>query len=120
DNGFIRRGLYPHIGVVRKQFPCVMVITQRRMQNAKHLTLNALVENGEYDFHAIVEITPHQVGAAQIQAILWRRILEIKDAAVLKVTPHHTANANIFTETGQTGTQTANATNQQIDLYIRL
>src|SRR5213076_865339 len=77
------------------------------------------VLDGEDHFDAAQKVSRHPVGAAQ-EDLRLAGVLEIADAAVFEEAVHDAAHRDVFTDTGNAGTQAANAAHDEVDLYSRL
>ena len=86
----------------------------------KHLLLNPRVKDRKDDFDPVIEVAPHHVGAAQVDALIRRRVLEVENAAVFQKAPDNADHADILAQAGDTGAQAADPAHQQIDLHARL
>src|SRR4029077_442886 len=73
----------------------------------------------EQDFHALMQIARHPIGAAEVDFRL-AAVLEVKDTAVLKEPPHDTAHANAVADAANSRPQRANAAHEQIDVHSGL
>src|SRR4029079_3507948 len=77
------------------------------------------VPNRTQHFNALIKIARHPVGASGID--LFRPAIEkIIDAAVLQEAAHDTAHTNAAAYPTNTGAQSTNSTDDQIDLYSSL
>src|SRR5438309_6212177 len=73
----------------------------------------------KHDFHTLVEIAGHPVGAAEIDLFL-AAVGEMENATVLEKAAHNAAHANTVTNPAHAGTESAHAPDDQIDIHSRL
>ena len=78
-----------------------------------------LILDREDNFNTMIEITGHQVCAAEINIFL-AVIMKIKQAAVFKVTPNNADDTNIFADAFYARPQAAHTAHEQINLHARL
>src|SRR6202040_1924219 len=81
-----------------------------------HAIAQQRVLKREQDFHALVQIARHPVGAAEIDLRL-AAVLEVKDSAVLKKSAHDTAHADAVADATNPRPQRAYAAHEQIDVH---
>ncbi len=84
-----------------------------------HAVAEQWVLKRKQDFHALVQIARHPVGAAEVDLRL-AAVLEVKDAAVLEEPAHDAAHADAVADATNPRPQGANATYEQIDLHAGL
>ena len=73
----------------------------------------------EHHLHALVNISMHPVGAAEIY-FGFTAVAEYEDAAVLEKTADHAAHANPAADAAQSRAQRARSAHHQFDLHARL
>ena len=78
-----------------------------------------LIFDREDNFNTMIEITGHQVCAAEINIFL-AVIMKIKQAAVFEITPNNADDTNILADAFYAGTQAAHAAHEQINFHARL
>src|SRR5215469_3619719 len=76
------------IPAVVPQHPHLGLVLPESLQNALEAADEFRVLHRENDLHAMVEVAPHQVGAAKIH-FFRSAIAEIVDPAVFQETPHN-------------------------------
>src|SRR6266508_1718881 len=69
----------------------------------------------EEHFHAPVQVTRHQVGAAQ-EHVLITTIAEVEDTRVFQETPHYRGHSDVLAHPFDAGTEAADASDLQVDL----
>ena len=72
------------------------------------------IENGENDFDSAVEITRHEIGAAEVNMGI-SGVVKNVDAAVFEEAIDDTSNGDVITEARDAWAQATNSTNQELD-----
>src|SRR5437660_6634955 len=81
-----------------------------------HAVAQQRILKREQDFHALMQIARHPIGAAEVDLRL-AAVLEVKDSAVLKEPPHDAAHADAVAGATNSRPQRAYATHEQIDVH---
>ena len=81
-----------------------------------HAVAQQRILKREQDFHALMQIARHPIGAAEVDLRL-AAVLEVKDSAVLEEPPHDAAHADAVADATNSRSQRAYATHQQIDVH---
>ena len=72
------------------------------------------IENGENDFDSAVEITRHEIGAAEVNMGI-SGVVKNVDAAVFEEAIDDTSNGDVITEARNAGAEATDATNEELD-----
>lgn len=78
-----------------------------------------LIFDREDNFNTMIEITSHQVCAAEINIFL-AVIMKIKQAAVFEITPNNADDTNILANALYARAQAAHTAHEQINLHTSL
>ena len=82
------------VAAVLLQKSCFHIVGEVCSQNLMyHAVAQQRILKREQDFHALMQIARHPIGAAEVDLRL-AAVLEVKDSAVLKEPPHDAAHAD--------------------------
>ena len=125
----VHRPFAPAIGVaqiasVGLHIACLHHVGQVSGQNIVVQVTNQFgIPHGKHHLDPAVQVSRHQVGAAEINlltAIAIAGVPEIVDPAVLQETAHNTGYPDVFAHTPDAGTKAAYASHQEINLHAGL
>ena len=92
------------------------IVTEFQIQHMFDLVLDSLIFHRENDLHTTIKITWHPVCTSHVD-LIGTTIMEIENPAVLQEIADNGTHMDIFTDTRNAHLQTADTTNQKIDLY---
>src|ERR1019366_6665498 len=105
------------VAAVLLQESCLHIVGEVCGQNLMHHAVaQQRVLEREQDFHALVQIAMHPIGATEVDFRL-AAVLKVIDAAVLEEPAHDTAHADTVAEAANPRAQRANAAHEQPNVH---